>query len=232
MAPTVPTEWCQFSLMEAQQSLFRTAALDPDVTKFILLSGDSIPLYRFDALYRKLTADNKGYIRKVEKPQSDKMKPNLAAWPKGKPFNWSLSSQWVIFNRRHVTMLDEHFPMLRSVFGTMYIPDEHMYIIFFEGFGELSSFNMTPPVYVQWDRPSPILGKILASMLKIEKRHLGNRPCSEKHRKRPHTFHAEEFTKGAIAGFYKSGALFLRKTCRLAEFKVDFSREELLCASA
>jgi hypothetical protein len=232
MAPTVPTEWGGFGLMEAQQSLFRTAICDPDVSKIILVSGDSIPLYRFDALYRKLAADDKGYIRKVEKPQSDRKKPDRAAWPSDRPFNWSLSSQWVIFNRHHVAMLDEHFSMLTRVFSPMRIPDEHMYSIFFEGFGELASFHLTSPIHVQWDRPNPMHKLVLGPILKREKRHLGNRPCSENHRNRPHTFHKEEITRAAVAEFYKSGGLFLRKVCRLAEFNIDFSREELLRASA
>lgn len=228
MAPTQPTEWGAFSLMEAQQSLFRTAALDPDVTKFILLSGDSIPLYRFDALYRKLTADGMGYIRKIEKKKSERSLPHMAAWPKQRPFKWSLSSQWVILNRRHVTMLEENFPMLRSVFGQIYIPDEHMYIIFFDGFGELSSFHLRSPTHVRWDSIlTPIRTLVPGNIIKHIKP-AGNRACSENHRNRPHTFHAEELTNVAVANIYKSGGLFLRKICRLAQLNIDFSREEIL----
>jgi len=228
-APTQPTEWGSFSLMEAQQSLFRTAALDHSVTKFILLSGDSIPLFRFDVMYQKLTADNKGYIRRVNNEQSERKKPNLAAWPKGRSFIWSLSSQWVIFNRHHVTMLEDNFPMLCSVFGKMRIPDEHMYIIFFEGFKELGSFHLKPPTHVQWDRPThPLQKMVLGPILKMEKRPSGNRQCSEYHRAQPHTFHAEEFTKAVLTDIYTSGGLFLRKICRIAELNVDFSQEQIL----
>ena len=222
MAPTVPTAWGNFSLLEAQQSLFNTAALDPDVTKFILLSGDRIPLYRFDALYRKLTADSKGYIRRVENDRSHKKHPNIAEWPSQRPFKWSLTSQWTILTRHHVTMLQTNFDMLRNVFGKMYIPDEHVYIIFFEGFDELSSFNLTSPTHVQWNRPSHPLHKMMPRSQYKQKL------CPENHRSRPHTYHANEMTRSAIANIYGTGCLFLRKICRLADIKVDFSREEIL----
>jgi hypothetical protein len=229
MVPTIPTEWGTFSLMDAQQSLFRTAALDRDVKKFILLSGDSIPLYRFDALYRKLTADDKGFIRKVENEKSIKKNPNMAAWPREKKFNWSLSSQWVILNRRHVTLLENHYPMLRNVFGKMYIPDEHMYIIFFEGFGELPSFNIKAPIHVQWDKLARQMNPLLRFRLFRSKAPVA-KPCPENHRHRPHTFHSEEMTPAKINEIYKSDAMFVRKLCRLAYFEANFLREDILRA--
>jgi hypothetical protein len=228
--PTQPTEWGTWSLMEAQQSLFRMAAIsDPAITKFILISNDTVPLYSFAALYAALMADDKGYIRKMKHKKSMTKIPNLEAWPSSMPFNWSLTSQWVILNRAHVIALEEHFVMLRTVFETMLIPDEHVYIIFFEGLGLLGTFHLVPPVHVQWDQKPHTLHTMLCQPItRFNRPPVRNRACSEWHRNRPHTFHAEEFTKAKVAEIYRSGAFFLRKVCRIAPLSVDLSRERIL----
>jgi len=227
--PTQPTEWGTWSLMEAQQCLFRMAMADPAVTKCILLSGDSIPLYSFAALYKALMADDKGYIRKSSNKRSNKKIPNLAAWPSSTPFNWSLTSQWVILTRAHVTALDDNFPTLRTVFEHMSIPDEHVYIIFFDGVGLLDTFHLIPPVHVQWDPKHHTLHTMLcAPITRFNRPPVRNRPCSEWHRDRPHTFHAEEFTVGKVAEIYASHAFFLRKVCRITPLQFDLSRDRIL----
>ena len=226
--PTQPTEWGTWSLVEAQQSLFRTAMENPAVTKCILLSGDSVPLYSFAALYTAIMADGKGYIRKAKHKRSVTKIPNLEAWPRSKPFKWSLSSQWVILNRIHITALEEHFVMLSAVFGSMIIPDEHVYVIFFEGFGLLNTFHLVPPICVQWDHKPISIQNMLCKPMYLFQRPVKKRICSEPHRDRPHTFHAEEFTKAKVAEIYRSGAFFLRKVCRIAPLSVDLSRERIL----
>jgi len=227
--PTQPTEWGTWSLVEAQQSLFRTAMANPAVTKCILLSGDTVPLYSFAALYAAVMADDKGYIRKSANKRSGQKIPNLAAWPTSTPFKWSLTSQWVILNRAHVTALDDNLPTLRAVFESMLIPDEHVYIIFFDGVGLLDTFHLVPPVYVQWDpRPYTFQTMLCAPITRFNRPPVRNRPCSELHRNRPHTFHAEEFTTAKVAEIYKSGAFFLRKVCSITPLPVDLSRERIL----
>jgi hypothetical protein len=227
--PTQPTEWSTWSLVEAQQSLFRTAIANPAVTKCILLSGDSVPLYSFAALYATLMADTKGYMRKANNKRSTTKIPNIAAWPKSLPFNWSLTSQWIILNRTHVTKLDEHFSMLRSVFGSMSVPDEHVYVIFFDGLGLLDTFHLVSPIHVQWDPKQHTLHAMLCQPItRFNRPPVRTRPCSEWHRNRPHTFHAEEFTPAKVAEIYRSGAFFLRKVCRIAPLRFNLNHERIL----
>jgi len=229
--PTQPTEWGSWSLVEVQQSLFREAAKNPAVTKFILLSSDTIPLYSFDALYKALMADDKGYLRKTGNLQSNRKKPNLAAWPK-RPWRWSLTSQWIILNRAQFTILEENFAMLRAVFGKMYIPDEHVYSIFYDGFGLLDTFHLVAPVHVQWDQKTHTIPAMMCPPMIRFKRPEQNRPCSVWHRDRPHTFHAEELTPRKVAQIYASSAFFLRKVCRLAPLRFDMTRNRILLPKA
>jgi hypothetical protein len=226
---TQPTEWGTWSLMEAQQSLFRTAMANPAVTKCILLSGDSVPLYSFAALYTAMMADDKGYIRKAVNKKSARNNVNMAAWPSSMPFNWAITSQWVILNRAHVTALEKNFSMLRSVFRLMSIPDERVYVIFFDGLDLLGTFHLVPPIHVQWDPKQHTLHAMLCTPItRFNRPPVRNRACSEWHRSRPHTFHAEEFTAAKVAEIYRSGAFFLRKVCRLAPLPVDLSCERIL----
>jgi hypothetical protein len=230
--PTQKTEWGTWSLVEVQQNLFREAAKNPAVTKFILLSADTIPLYSFAALYKALMADDKGYIRRLENKQSAKKVPNMAAWPK-RPWRWSLTSQWIILNRAQFTALDNNFAMLRTVFGSMYIPDEHVYTIFFEGFGLLGTFHLIPPVHVQWDqKPQTLYTMMCPPLRRFQRPPERTRPCSIWHRDRPHTFHAEELTPRKVAQIYASSAFFLRKVCRLAPLRFDMTHDRILLPKA
>jgi hypothetical protein len=231
--PTQATEWGTWSLVEVQQSLFREAAKNPAVTKFILLSADTIPLYSFAALYKALMADDKGYIRKTTNRQSAKKIPNTAAW--SLPWRWSLSSQWIILNRTQFTALEDNFAMLRAVFGTMFIPDEHVYSIFFDGVGLLSTFKLVPPVHVQWDQihnQRTVHTMMCTPLLRYQRIPEQNRPCSIWHRERPHTFHAEELTARKVVEIYASSAFFLRKVCSLAPLRFDMTRDRILLPKA
>lgn len=228
--PTQPTEWGTWSLVEAQQSLFREAAKNPAVTKFILLSADTIPLYSFAALYKALMADDKGYIRMASNRKSAKKIPNTAAW--SLPWRWSLTSQWIILNRIQFTALEDNFAMLRAVFGTMFIPDEHVYSIFFDGIGLLGTFKRVPPVHVQWDQKHRTVHTMLFPSLLRSKCTEKTRSCSVWHRDLPHTFHAEELTARKVAEIYASSAFFLRKVCRLAPLRFDLTRDRILLPKA
>ena len=229
--PTQKTEWGTWSLVEVQQCLFREAAKNPAVTKFILLSADTIPLYSFAALYKALMADDKGYIRKTKYTKSPRKNPNMQAW--SLPWRWSLTSQWIILNRAQFTALEDNFVMLRTVFGNMYIPDEHVYSIFFDGFGLLDTFKLVPPVHVQWDQKPHTLHTMLCTpLLRPQRIPERTRSCSIWHRDRPHTFHAEELTPRKVAEIYASSAFFLRKVCSLAPLRFDLTLDRILLPKA
>jgi len=229
--PTQPTEWGTWSLVEVQQSLFRAAVANPAVTKCILLSADTVPLYSFAELYSRLMADDKGYIGHIPNKRSNRKHPNQAAWS-GAPFRWSLTPQWVILNRSHVAALEAKFSMLRAVFGAMYIPDEHVYIIFFDSFGLLGSFHLTAPIHVQWDQTHRTIHTMMcAPLLHAQRRPTPRIACAERHRDRPHTFHAVELTAAKLDAIYASGAFFLRKVCRLATLRRNPAGERLLLPS-
>lgn len=219
LIPTMPTKWGEFSLVVVQQALLEKACEDTDVYKCILLSGDSLPLYSFNYLYTKLTADAKGYMwynykmstRRHPVNQQERIrhyKINVAAWPSSLPFKCAANFQWCILHRDHIKCVSDNFPMLTEVFGTSYIPDERVYAVLFTGLGRLDSFYLDSPMWIHWD------GKI--------------QECSEKHRNRPVTFHTTDFTEALVEKIYTTKCLFMRKICKTADITIDWTSDKLM----
>jgi len=215
--PTQPTKWGEFSLVEAQQSLFHEACKDPAVSKCILVSGDSLPLYSFAHLYRILTSEDKGYMFyyfKLPLLLKDrvgflrKKNVHLNFWPQNRTLKFSLTYQWCIMTRFHVQKLQDEFDMLRNVFTGSYIPDEHVYSVYFESIGLLNTFHLQMVNWIRWD------GQM--------------KQCSIEHRRRPVTFHTEDFTEKFLKDVYSSNSFFIRKICKTAVPLIDWSGEKLL----
>ena len=212
--PTLPTTWGSFSLVEVQQALFEAAYMDESTTKFVLLSGDSIPLYTFRYIYAKLSGDAKGYMSATEVTSISNKRErtvNKEAWPPEKPWKWDISSQWIILNRSHVQLLHDQFPMLRAVFQGSSTPDEHVYIVFFTGYDVMDSFHRETPMYVN-----------LAYT---------HTPCKVWHRASPLTHHGTSFSRDYVKRLYTTNSLFVRKICSASRLAVDFTSDTILVAS-
>jgi len=201
LLPSIPTQWGTFSIVEAQQKLFEAACMDPAVIKCILLSGDSIPLYDFNTIYTRLLTDDKSYMEHTFPTARGHIvmgkRPLKQFWPADKSWNWAKASQWVVLHRRHVQLLTEQWAMIKQVFNVdKVIADEHVYTVFFSGFGCIAEFHTKSLVWAQWsDRTIK---------------------CSIVHRLLPKTYHSADFTPRALSNIYNSGALFMRKLCATA----------------
>lgn len=209
--PPIKTAWGTFSLLQAQQNLFNEAVKDPEVQKVVLLSGDSIPLYKFDVVYNKLCRDDKGYLRQIAQsvvvPITDK-RVHTAAWPSDKPWVGKFNSQWVVLNRTHVQMLQDNWPMLQRVFKDANIPDEYLYFTFFNGFGCIGTFHNASHMHVSHSK------KVF--------------PCGRNHHSVPLTYHRQNFTPQEVDKLYRSGHLFLRKVCSTTNVHMDWNKKRPL----
>jgi len=201
--PTQPTQWGHFSLVEVQQALFCKAYEDPENYKFVLLSGDSIPLYSFATIYARLTSDAMGYMTITKGMyQSERERfVNKKAWSPRESWVWYGASQWCILHRSHVELLKEHWTMIVATFNSKigYAPDEHVYPILFNAFGPFHPGAM----FVDW---SPSIN------------------CSIGHRLSPKTYHDEDLVEEPLHAIYESGALFLRKVCVLTKLNYDWTQ--------
>ena len=196
--PHRATSWGTFSLVQAQQDLFNEAIKDPAVTKCVLLSGDSIPLYSPAFIFETLTRDEKGYIESHTPSNKNHIARQEGA--RGLQWPWKVGSQWVVLTRKHVELLQEHWTTLTSVFAHVTVADEHVYPTFFHGY---DTFHTKPVMFVNWS--------------KVPSR------CPLGHRPQPATYHVRELTPHNMQHIYSTGCLFLRKVCSSQQVSLDLN---------
>ena len=207
--PTLPTSWGSFSLVKAQQALFNEAFKDSNNYKFILLSGDTIPLYTFHKIYTQLTQDNKGLISMNSNPDYNReYSTKKSVWPFNRPWVWKQAEQWVVLNRSHVQLLQENWTMIETVFFRSSIPDEHVYAVFFNGFGVLHTFNLRSIIHINF--------------------FMSSSKCNIPHHSSPATYHTHNFTPTYVNKIYGSGCMFVRKICSTASITMDWDAEKPL----
>ena len=208
--PTQPTAWGEFSLVRVQQALFTAAHSNTMVYKFILLSGDAVPLFTFSTIYSLLTADLLGRIHVTPGGNSGNEKTvNKKAWPATRPWVWAYAAQWVVLNRSHVDHLIQEWALIEKVFTASKFSDEHVYPIIFNALDSLITFKKEPSVYVNQRTTAR---------------------CCIRHHTTPTTYHANEMTLTELDQIYGSGALFLRKICGTARLTYDWTAERPLQA--
>ena len=203
--PYQETKWGTFSLVKVQQALLDAAYEDESITKFIFLSGDSIPLFSFNRIYEQITVDANGWLSvSVPPPNSVWARRELTVhsekWPRELHWRWAVASQWCVFNRAHVQMLHENWGMLSSVFGKSTIPDEHLYGVFFFGVGVMDTFHPKSCMYVDFQKATT--------------------GCKLSHHTYPTTFHS--IKESEVKLMYESGSLFARKICRSVIVQYDW----------
>jgi hypothetical protein len=201
--PTQTTEWGTFSLVEVQQALLTAAYKDTENYKFILLSGDAIPIYTFDTIYTRLTQDSLGWMNYTPGfHKENESTVSKKAWPTGKRWEWIFAQQWVVLNRTHVEHLFQEWPMIELVFSLSRFPDEHVYPIIFNAYDSLESFKNQSNIYVN---------------------QRNTLPCHLHHHTVPTTYHSKDFTVSELDRVYESGALFLRKICKTVRLTYDWN---------
>jgi hypothetical protein len=120
---TVPTKWCDKSLVEAQNKLLESAIKDSNNQHFIFISNSCIPLKSFDLIYNTLDS-NYSYFN-TSKPYTKTFSSSIKVYK---------SSQWCILNRKHTQKILENNEILNTIlkiFKTKYVKacsDEYSYI--------------------------------------------------------------------------------------------------------
>lgn len=136
---SIKTHWGHKSLVKASNYLFKTAFEDdPENYKFILLSNSCIPLKPFHHIYKKLTADNMGYVNEA---RSVNFQYTITEMYKLIKDSFSKSSQWLIMNRE---MLEKVALVPDSDIDNyctdIYAPDEIYYLSMLKHHGLYNQF--------------------------------------------------------------------------------------------
>ena len=121
--PTIPTNWGDFSLVEATLLLYKEAIKDENVEYCILLSGSCIPVKSFDYVYETLLSSNGKSISNVM--GSGKLGLGDSIIPIVKKLI-SKHEQWIILNRKHCEYVLKNSSRLRFIFkrNGCHPPDE------------------------------------------------------------------------------------------------------------
>lgn len=106
MTTKIPTTWA--NTMKAQIAMLEQALQDPKNEKFIFLSGDCLPLQKFEYVYQQIMQHPLSIIpywwNNHQDPDSSYYfaKRTLHGIPADKQFK---NSQWVVLNRKHAQMM-------------------------------------------------------------------------------------------------------------------------------
>ena len=93
MIPTIPTKWCEDSLVWAWVNMLREAVKDPQNQYFALLSGECIPLQNFTRTYIGITSDSRSRFN-IDFNSEQEEETGL-----------KYADQWCILNRRDALLL-------------------------------------------------------------------------------------------------------------------------------
>ena len=136
--PTIKTAWCGESLISATADMFREALRNKNNKHFILLSGECIPLYSFNHIYKELMKDGRTRI-------DYKYDENYDSY---------CQSQWMSLNRDSAKVfinIEAHYGDLEKIEHT-HCPDEiypiHFLMDHLKNFDEnISNKSLT---YTKW----------------------------------------------------------------------------------
>lgn len=169
----VKTDYCDVSLVFAWIQLLKNALKNPKNKYFCILSGECIPLFPFQKVYRKITASKKSRLN-VDNSAESYFHTGLY---------WA--DQWTILNRKHAKLLvklttksgkkfvDSILPQIED-----YCPDEILPINWFvKHYGKPSSstfkkeIKIAQTTYTYWDgkHTSPVKFTY-PRMIKIKKK--------------------------------------------------------------
>lgn len=120
---TIKTDWCDSSLVDAQNILLKEAFKDEQHQHFIFISNSCIPVKSFDYIYSYLDK-NKSYLN-LANPHVKKNNLNIKIYK---------ASQWCILNKKHVSQILDNTTKLKEIYKLLKnqrvrgCPDEHSYI--------------------------------------------------------------------------------------------------------
>tara|TARA_B100000242_G_C43039088_1_gene484633 strand:- start:1118 stop:1984 length:867 start_codon:yes stop_codon:yes gene_type:complete len=122
---TIDTNWCDESLVKAQNLLLQEAVKDKDNTNFIFVSGSCVPLKSFKHIYNNLKL-GKSYFNKAD------VDFNFNNFDKG--IRLYKASQWCILNKKHTMKILENKKLINNIITSLgkihqnYCPDEYVYL--------------------------------------------------------------------------------------------------------
>lgn len=148
------TSWGDFSLLEAQRILMENAVSIPEIKHMIFVSQNAIPTTSFRALYNFLENKNSFISYNLAKRSEHLSRYHTIKNPCFPKNKFLVQSQWCILSKNHAkTLLMDHAE-IKKIFGTMRIPDEHVYVNYLKYFKN-NDIEKKVTTYVEWSGETP-----------------------------------------------------------------------------
>lgn len=160
--PVRDTAWGKFSLITAQNALFKEAFKNTDITHFILLSHNTIPIKPFHELYNSLDFHSIIDYRKSQDWEHRRRYYGINNPPFSIDF-FFIQSQWCILTRIHADILIKDFNYIKQIFSSMRIPDEHCYINYLIHYKRALFIINQPSTLVNFSNGTPNVFKQITS---------------------------------------------------------------------
>jgi hypothetical protein len=137
----VPTNYGDWTIIQAMNRLASHAIKDPEVTHVIYLSQACVPLKSFDQVCHFLTP-NVSYFNRTPQLQCFPRAASLLTWYKR---DWiQKHSQWCILSRKHATCLVYTAPEYMERYQPIQSAEEHCYLTELYRMGESDGICLTP----------------------------------------------------------------------------------------
>ena len=160
--PVRNTAWGKFSLITAQNALFKEAFKNPDITHFILVSHNTIPIKPFHELYNSLDHHSIIDYRRSEDWEHRRRYYGINN-PQFHIDHFFVQSQWCILTRIHTNLIIKDFNYIKAIFSTMRIPDEHCYINYLIHYKKALFIINQPSTLVDFSNGTPNIFKHINS---------------------------------------------------------------------
>jgi hypothetical protein len=193
---TIPTGWCEESLVYAWINLLKKALKDHTNNYFILLSGECIPLFTYNYIYKKITSSKKSRIN---------IDYNVQSYHQSGLY---YADQWMLLNREDAELLTQ---LTSSTKGKKWLKElEKKLNVDIDEEGEPIQFHCPDEMYiVNW-----FIYKYGKPSTKNYKKHIEKKPTTytywENNIPHPVKFNLKR-TLEMKENICKSGALFARK---------------------
>ncbi len=152
--PRVPTGWGTLGLVKAELKLFEAALAEHTNAKFVLVSGDCVPIKPAWHVYNDLLGCSKSILEFAHHsqvfPRYDSLRTHFDRAHIVK------HSQWVALNRKLATYLTMKAYTISELFADTKIPDECVFGTMLMAAGEAENIIVGPgTMYVDWERGDP-----------------------------------------------------------------------------
>ena len=157
LIPNTETSWGDFSLIKAQHLLLSIGIKNyPEITHFIFISHNTIPVNSFNNLYNYLKPKIHSIIffTNANINNDHNIRYQYLNNPNFSKENFYIQSQWCILCKRDAIIITQNYNNIKNIFNKSIISDEHAYINYLQHYKNINVLNIKTTEVV-WNNSTP-----------------------------------------------------------------------------